>query len=99
MIMVLYKYVFRSVPGYIAAVERFLEVEVTGMNRYGQPINVDASEWHARVLQHECDHLEGTLYVDKMVKQTLMNSQLFSEEHFQKTVDDIVKGLEEKRCG
>ncbi|GKE39177.1 formylmethionine deformylase, partial [Tanacetum coccineum] len=32
-----------SVPGYAAAVERFLEVEVTGLNQYGQPIKVDDS--------------------------------------------------------
>ncbi|GJV65718.1 hypothetical protein Tco_1476546 [Tanacetum coccineum] len=59
-----------SVPGYVATVERFLELEVTGLNRFGQPIKVDASGLHARVLQHECDHLDDILYVDKMVKQT-----------------------------
>ncbi|GKB07348.1 aspartic peptidase, partial [Tanacetum coccineum] len=48
----------------------FWLLEVTGLNRFGQPIKVDASGWHARVLQHECDHLDGILYVDKMVKQT-----------------------------
>ena len=64
MILVLYKYVFRSVPGCLAAVERFLEVEVIGLDRYGQPIKVDASGWHACVLQHVCDHLEGTLAVN-----------------------------------
>lgn len=51
-------------------VERFLEVEVTGFDRYGQPIKVTASGWQARILQHECDHLAGTLYVDKMIKRT-----------------------------
>lgn len=51
-------------------VERYLDVEVTGLSRYGQPIKVEASGWHARILQHECDHLDGTLYVDKMVPKT-----------------------------
>ncbi|KAJ0514389.1 putative peptide deformylase [Helianthus annuus] len=59
-----------SVDGYRAMVERFLDVEVTGLDRYGQPIKVSASGWQARILQHECDHLAGTLYVDKMVKRT-----------------------------
>ncbi|KAJ0700786.1 putative peptide deformylase [Helianthus annuus] len=59
-----------SVDGYRAMVERFLDVEVTGLDRYGQPIKVSASGWQARILQHECDHLVGTLYVDKMVKRT-----------------------------
>ncbi|XP_071717203.1 peptide deformylase 1A, chloroplastic-like [Rutidosis leptorrhynchoides] len=59
-----------SVDGFRAMVERFLEVEVTGFDRYGQPIKVTASGWQARILQHECDHLQGTLYVDKMIKKT-----------------------------
>ncbi|KAL8256781.1 hypothetical protein R6Q59_028822 [Mikania micrantha] len=59
-----------SVDGYRAMVERFLEVEVNGLGRDGKPIKVDACGWQARILQHECDHLDGTLYVDKMVKRT-----------------------------
>lgn len=50
--------------------ERCLDVEVWGLDRDGQPIKVDASGWQARILQHECDHLAGTLYVDKMQKRT-----------------------------
>ncbi|MBA0840524.1 hypothetical protein Goarm_003102, partial [Gossypium armourianum] len=59
-----------SVDGFRAVVERHLDVEVTGFGRDGQPIRVDASGWQARILQHECDHLDGTLYVDKMVPRT-----------------------------
>ncbi|PIN10137.1 Peptide deformylase [Handroanthus impetiginosus] len=59
-----------SVDGFRAAVERHLEVEVTGFDRHGQPIKVDASGWQARIFQHECDHLDGTLYVDQMVPRT-----------------------------
>lgn len=50
--------------------ERHLEVEVTGFNRDGQEIKVDASGWQARIFQHEYDHLDGTLYVDKMAPRT-----------------------------
>ncbi|XP_015871162.2 peptide deformylase 1A, chloroplastic [Ziziphus jujuba] len=59
-----------SVDGFRAVVERYLDVEVEGFDRYGQPISIVASGWQARILQHECDHLEGTLYVDKMVPRT-----------------------------
>ncbi|KAF5186467.1 Peptide deformylase [Thalictrum thalictroides] len=59
-----------SVDGFRAVVERHLEVEVTGMDRDGCPIRVDASGWQARILQHECDHLDGTIYVDKLVPRT-----------------------------
>ncbi|KAM7475928.1 hypothetical protein LguiB_023171 [Lonicera macranthoides] len=58
------------VDGFRAMVERYLEVEVAGLDRDGQPIKVDASGWQARILQHECDHLDGTLYVDKMTSRT-----------------------------
>lgn len=59
-----------SVDGFRAVVERYLEVEVSGLSRDGHPIRIDATGWQARILQHECDHLDGTLYVDKMVLRT-----------------------------
>nr|4JE6_A Chain A, Peptide deformylase 1A, chloroplastic/mitochondrial [Arabidopsis thaliana]4JE6_B Chain B, Peptide deformylase 1A, chloroplastic/mitochondrial [Arabidopsis thaliana]4JE7_A Chain A, Peptide deformylase 1A, chloroplastic/mitochondrial [Arabidopsis thaliana]4JE7_B Chain B, Peptide deformylase 1A, chloroplastic/mitochondrial [Arabidopsis thaliana]4JE8_A Chain A, Peptide deformylase 1A, chloroplastic/mitochondrial [Arabidopsis thaliana]4JE8_B Chain B, Peptide deformylase 1A, chloroplasti len=59
-----------SVDGFRAAVERYLEVVVTGYDRQGKRIEVNASGWQARILQHECDHLDGNLYVDKMVPRT-----------------------------
>ncbi|KAJ1429118.1 Peptide deformylase [Sesbania bispinosa] len=59
-----------SVDGFRAVVERYLDVEVTGLDRDGVPIKITASGWQARILQHECDHLDGTLYVDKMVPRT-----------------------------
>lgn len=62
-----------SVDGFRAVVERHLEVEVTGLDRNGKAIKINASGWQARIFQHECDHLEGTLYVDKMVPRTFRN--------------------------
>ncbi|OVA00456.1 Formylmethionine deformylase [Macleaya cordata] len=59
-----------SVDGFRAVVERHLEVEVTGLGRDGKPVKVEATGWQARILQHECDHLDGTIYVDKMVPRT-----------------------------
>ncbi|KAI4381960.1 hypothetical protein MLD38_007975 [Melastoma candidum] len=59
-----------SVDGFRAVVERSLDVEVSGLDRDGKPIKLDASGWQARIVQHECDHLEGVLYVDKMVPRT-----------------------------
>lgn len=56
--------------GFRAVVERHLEVEVTGYSRDGKPIKIDAKGWRARILQHECDHLDGTIYVDKIVPRT-----------------------------
>ncbi|PKA53779.1 Peptide deformylase 1A, chloroplastic [Apostasia shenzhenica] len=59
-----------SVNGFRGMVERHLQVEVTGYGRHGQPIKVDATGWQARILQHECDHLDGIIYVDKIIPRT-----------------------------
>jgi len=63
-----------SVPGYAAQVTRALTVEVTGKTPMGEPFSWRVSGWPARILQHECDHLEGTLYVDRMDTRTLARS-------------------------
>jgi peptide deformylase len=59
-----------SVPGYMALVERALEVEVTGLDERGDPVVWRVAGWPARILQHEVDHLAGTLYVDRMITRT-----------------------------
>jgi peptide deformylase len=59
-----------SVPGYMALVERALEVEVTGRDERGDPVRWRVSGWPARILQHEVDHLAGALYVDRMIPRT-----------------------------
>ncbi|KAH8969907.1 hypothetical protein BDL97_02G058400 [Sphagnum fallax] len=64
-----------SVEGYRALVERCFEVEVSGLGRDGQPITVTAKGWKARILQHECDHLQGILYVDRMVPRSFRTTQ------------------------
>ncbi|XP_024534675.1 peptide deformylase 1A, chloroplastic-like [Selaginella moellendorffii] len=67
-----------SVHGFRAMVERHLDVEVTGLDREGRPLKVDASGWQARILQHECDHLAGTLYVDKFIPRTFRSAKNLS---------------------
>lgn len=51
-----------SVPGLRGIVPRYARVHYTGVDQYGQPIDRIASGFHARVVQHECDHLDGILY-------------------------------------
>jgi peptide deformylase len=55
-----------SVRGFAALVERSLEVEVSGLDERGAPATWRVRGWPARILQHEVDHLDGTLYVDRM---------------------------------
>mgnify|MGYP000735827775 CR=1 FL=1 len=51
-----------SVPGMRGIVPRYQRLHYTGFDQYGQPIDRLVSGFHARVVQHECDHLDGILY-------------------------------------
>jgi peptide deformylase len=51
-----------SVPGLRAAVPRWQRIRYSGFDPQGRPIDRVAEGFHARVVQHECDHLEGKLY-------------------------------------
>lgn len=51
-----------SVPGLRAVVPRFARIRYTGFDQFGDPIDRTVEGFHARVVQHECDHLIGTLY-------------------------------------
>lgn len=57
-----------SIPGIQGDVERFVNITVKGVNRHGRPMTVKAKGWLARIFQHEIDHLEGILFVDRAVK-------------------------------
>ena len=59
-----------SVAGFAGLVERFHEVEVTGLDEKGQPQTWRVKGWPARILQHEVDHLAGTLYIDRMITRS-----------------------------
>ena len=51
-----------SVPGMRGLVPRFTDIRYSGYDQKGNPIERVASDFHARVVQHECDHLDGILY-------------------------------------
>lgn len=54
-----------SIPGYAGRVERHVSVSVRGQDRHGKEIRIKARDWLARVFQHEIDHLDGVLYIDR----------------------------------
>ncbi|MCB9135193.1 MAG: peptide deformylase [Anaerolineales bacterium] len=57
-----------SIPGIIGEVERSEKTLIKGLNRRGQPVKIKAEGWLARIFQHEIDHLNGVLYVDKATR-------------------------------
>ncbi len=56
-----------SVPGLRGLVPRFTHIRYQGFDEYGAVIDRTVSEFHARVVQHECDHLDGILYPMRMI--------------------------------
>lgn len=70
-----------SVPGWVGDVMRHEAILVRGLNRNGEKIKIEADGWLARIFQHEIDHLDGVLYIDKLVsKDTLRRVQEGTEE-------------------
>ena len=59
-----------SVEGFGAVVRRALNVRVECLNERAESITIDAHGWYARILQHEIDHLNGALYIDRMDTRT-----------------------------
>ena len=51
-----------SVPGLRGMVPRYTRLHYSGVDQFGQPISREVEGFHARVVQHECDHLIGVLY-------------------------------------
>lgn len=54
-----------SIPGYYGTVSRHQAVTVRGQDRTGKEMRIKAEGWLARVFQHEIDHLDGVLFIDK----------------------------------
>lgn len=82
-----------SVRGYAALVERSLEVEVEGLDEYGAPQRWRVSGWPARILQHEVDHLNGMLYLDRMKTRSFSTMEQTRERFAGKRIDEILREL------
>jgi peptide deformylase len=55
-----------SIPGLTLDCRRALSVVASGFNMYGDPVTVEGSQYLARALQHETDHLDGVLFIDRL---------------------------------
>jgi peptide deformylase len=58
-----------SVPGPYAELARAFRARVDGVDAVGQPVSIEATGMAARCLQHEVDHLDGTVYVDRLPEE------------------------------
>ncbi len=55
-----------SFPGIFAEIERPVAVTIEALDLRGRPFTLELSDWEARIFQHEFDHLEGVLFIDRM---------------------------------
>jgi len=83
-----------SIVGYAGPVERSLRVEVRALDERGKKVRIKAEEWFARCLQHEVDHLNGILYIDRIQDKSAIHRVDESYE-----VEDDEAGAKEARPG
>lgn len=82
-----------SLPGYSAIVTRSRKVLVECLDERGRPRAIEASGWYARILQHEIDHLQGTLYIDRMKSRTFTSMDNFVRYWKGKPIADVRASL------
>jgi peptide deformylase len=80
-----------SVHGYVALVERHLEVEVTGLDEEGVAQTWRVRGWPARILQHEVDHLDGTLYIDRMRSRSFSTQEHAKALYGGKPIGEVLR--------
>ena len=69
-----------SLTGFTAEVTRARRVTVDCLDHKGKPRTIQASGWYARILQHEIDHLQGTVYIDRMLTRTFSTLENYNAQ-------------------
>ncbi len=70
-----------SVPGYLTIVNRAEKINVTGLDRNGKPIEINAEGLLSRALQHEIDHINGILFIDRVGR---IKKEFFKKRYLKK---------------
>lgn len=82
-----------SLPGLMAIVPRARRVRVEYLDERAKPRVMEAFGWHARILQHEIDHLLGTLYVDRMHSRSLTTVDNYNRQWKEKKIEEVKAAL------
>lgn len=83
-----------SVSGFVGLVERAAEVEVSGLDENGAPQTWRVRGWPARILQHEVDHVDGTLYVDRMITRSFATADQARALYAGKPIADVKRAFD-----
>jgi peptide deformylase len=73
-----------SIPGYVGEVSRHDSIRVRAQDRHGKKIRLRLKGWTARIFQHEIDHLNGVLYIDRLTDP----ENLWTEEEFNAQLEE-----------
>ena len=82
-----------SLPGFVGLTPRALAVRVEGLNERAEPVLIEARGWYARILQHEIDHLDGRVYVDRMLPRSFMTDGAYRRHWQERSVEDVCAAL------
>lgn len=81
-----------SIPGVMGLIPRATKIKVHYLNENGEPKVIAASGWLSRILQHEIDHLNGVLFLDRAI--SLAPSPNFENFWGKRTFDEVIKELQ-----
>lgn len=80
-----------SLPGFMAMVPRARKVRVWALDEAGKRVEIEAEGWYARILQHEIDHLRGTLYIDRMWSRSFCSLDHYNRHWKFKSTADLAQ--------
>lgn len=83
-----------SLDSFAALVPRAVAVRVDCLNERGEAVVIEARGWYARILQHEIDHLNGTLYIDRMLSRSFMSIDNLTKHWADKTIRHLQAALD-----
>lgn len=83
-----------SLAGFGGLVRRSLKLTVECLNENAEPTTIQAEGWYARILQHEIDHLNGTLYIDRMATRSFATTENLGRFWQGQSIEEIRAALE-----
>jgi len=85
-----------SLAGFTALVPRARRVRVACLDEHGKRKTIEASGWYARILQHEIDHLNGCLYIDRMDTRSFTSLENFGRFWKGQPIEEIRAAFDRK---
>src|SRR5664279_4566485 len=82
-----------SLSGFMAIVPRAQRVRVRAFNEAGEFTEIEAEGWYARILQHEIDHLRGTMYIDRMWRRRFSSLDQYNQHWKSKSARELVEAF------